>query len=195
MRSDSIIEELAPYLPALRNLLCLSILIPIMAWLKPVSEQRQQENGTLYSNTKYLLRSLSYRESYLGLENTPVGAKPIDNERATIKKIEPKPESSQSPEQQELKQVQDTGLRQLKDQILQQESCRSITNRSYIDNRAVLDYKEFIEQRLPKLEQSLMLIEKDYNRRSEIIERQVSVYRNKLNRYDIEQLRNEGFLV
>ena len=54
-RTESFIDEFAAQLPALRNLLCLSFLMPTMAWLKPATDHTMPENYRLYYKRSYLL--------------------------------------------------------------------------------------------------------------------------------------------
>lgn len=59
LRKPEIIEMLAAVLPALRGLLCLSILIPITVLCKPYPTRAYQENGQLYYKNEYLINSSS----------------------------------------------------------------------------------------------------------------------------------------
>jgi DNA-binding Lrp family transcriptional regulator len=203
MRSDSIIEELAPYLPALRNLLCLSMLMPVMAWLKPATENHRPENCTLYLKTKYLLEPLQKKESILagGMPTLPGGVPPDSgwSGSGNGSKTEIEGGISISPEQNKPKPVQNQWLRTTKDQeSLKQDLLKPFQNQNqtrfdYINPKSVADYKEFMTQRLPKLKQNLAGLGMDDMRQAEVIDKQIKAYTNELHYRDREALLKEGF--
>ena len=57
IRTPYWVDQLASHLPALRNLLCLSFLLPTMVWCQKASDHCIQRNDRLYSITKLLNRT------------------------------------------------------------------------------------------------------------------------------------------
>jgi DNA-binding Lrp family transcriptional regulator len=64
MKHESIIDEFASVLPALRGLLCLSFLLPSMAWLEPRSNHCIPENDLLYSKNEVFIKAKQALSSY-----------------------------------------------------------------------------------------------------------------------------------
>ncbi|MGD0331180.1 MAG: hypothetical protein ABSB40_12195 [Nitrososphaeria archaeon] len=189
LRRPEIIDELAAILPALRGLLCLSFLIPIVALCNSASRQSMPDTGAQYKKEVIINASaLSlYRETTkkYGLVSTPVWhPEGTAQNRASIKE-HPDPE------------------RILKQEGLSQDSIESAvqflaqmktrTTSRYVNEQTAREFKEFCDQRLSRLIESIGKLALAPDKKAEIIERQLQSYKDRLHFKDCIALRQEGY--
>jgi DNA-binding Lrp family transcriptional regulator len=182
LRNPTIIDELASVLPALRGLLCLSFLIPLTILCQPAPKKPFQENGEQYKDKVYLTSSLS-----LSLETSTKewrwsgpGAAAVFANRG-----EEDPEKSLQGELHSENTGQ--GLVKFAEQLVQH------IRTGYACEETALEFKEFVDERLPRLAEMLEKTPYDMAHRQEIIERQLQSYRDRLHFKDKAKLRSEGY--
>lgn len=220
LRNPSILEELASVLPALRGVLCLSILIPMAAICKPATRRCLPENGVQYnikedlnktkrnvSNTLTTKKEdISYDRSFKNRKYRKEQELKVDMHNQMLAQNHHK--SYNYTYKAEIQtQGNSVAMYRLRDKLIDTVydvgvrsghiDVESIKNRThatvYENNATVFEFKEFITERLPRLKESIAQLDLTPAKKEEIINRQLQVYRDRLHFKDCLQLRAEGF--
>lgn len=220
IRQESIIDQLADILPGLRNLLCLTILIPTAMWYHPRANAGRQEFGALY-----------YIRSYEDLKidsnriNNHTTKRIYDQEQdKTLQRgyckpktmqsyavVDKNPLSSHTTEaieyQKPVLQKEKTNnmaMYRLVDLVygsvtdigvrsghLQEEDTKKLHN--YDNRKAVSEFKEFMKDRYERLQETVNALPLTDEKKKEIIQQQLKQYTDRLPINDRMRLEAEGF--
>lgn len=179
LRRPEIVDTLAGVLPALRGLLCLSMLIPLTVLCKPSTRPPLLDSGSLDKEEVYIFNSSLKLDTLYSKEGQSLESSLM----AIIDQI-----ALQTKRRREEKTLQGD--------MHNQQTRRSTMERpasGYCNERTALEYKEFMNERLPRLKESLNALNMDPLRKSETISRQIQAYVDRLHFKDIVTLRNEGY--
>lgn len=186
LRRPDIIEELASVLPALRGLLCLSFLLPLALVCKPSTRTPSQESCGQYKTRNYLNLKTPLN---LTVETTKKDAQEdrvLEEGSRIVKNRENEEPGEALQRERHYQELRRSALTFTELKHLNQSP-------TYVNEVKVREYKEFMEERLPRLIESVRSLSLPDGKKIEIISKQIDAYRESLHFKDRERLRNEGF--
>ena len=214
LRDPYIIDQLASVLPALRGLLCLSILIPLTTIYEAPSRRCAQKFGVQYKKEEDLNVQSKCKTVYLSTKKEGLLGTREAQAPDAFKKYEKREELKGDLRSQDIvqsalvcynkaysphKQCESNAMAMYKLgdlvestlQIDMQKFCAETGH--YNNNKAAREFKEFVTERLPRLKESLASLDLTSAKKSEIVQRQLQSYIDNLNLDDRLLLRSEGF--
>jgi DNA-binding Lrp family transcriptional regulator len=204
LRRPGIIDELALVLPALRGLLCLSFLIPLTMICQPAARQSFQNNGGQYKKDVYInAGALSlYLETTKRVCRHPEApasdSTGFQEHQEPAKRMEHhqpfKPAEFAALLAKEIEELKQKNSIQKQVQGATQFDNRSTSN-GYVNEQTAREFKEFCDERLTKLIESVRKLALVPEREAEIIDRQLQCYKDRLHFKDCAKLRALGYPV